>query len=211
MFKRVLVLGILAGSMVFHSTKAEAAFITGQLNFFTASDTVIASGAETTKDAATAIDFVTLFSGTVPTPGTSGTFLVSGATGSFATAGIIPGVTGGTINDFSFSGPGNSNYPLPPISGFQLIGLPSFSFDLSGLSVTAQNSVNLSLTGFGTLTLAGFDPTPGIFFYSTQGGGTGVFSTSETDQVLPEPGSMVLLGSGLIGIAMLARRRLFSL
>ena len=155
MLKRFVVLGLMAGAMGLYSTKAEAAFITGQLDFFTTSFAVNnATGTSVSKDQANAIDFATLFTGLTPTPGTAGNFLVGGATGSFLTAGIVPGTTTGTIQDFSFSGSGNGNYPVPPISGFQLIGSPSFSFSMSSLIVTTQTSSNLSVTGFGTLTLS---------------------------------------------------------
>ena len=215
MLKHVVTVGLLAGALALPG-KAEAAFITGTLNFGVNSFVVNSSGTSVAKNdpTATGIDFT---SNSSPSAGSPGTFVVTAATGSFLSAGITPLVvspccsgTTGTINDFSFAGTGNASFPLPPIAGFQLISSPSFSFNLSSVTVTEQDANFLSILGTGTLNLAGFQPTPGLFFYSTQGNGVGVFSSSETDQAVPEPGSMVLLGTGLIGLAVLARKRLFS-
>lgn len=68
----------------------------------------------------------------------------------------------------------------------------------------------VDITGTGTLTLTGFDPTPGNFFLSAQGGIGDNLTFSSTSLAVPGP----VLGAGFPGIAaaagimaVLARRR----
>jgi len=81
-------------------------------------------------------------------------------------------------------------------------------------SFNASNNT-LTVTGSGTATLTGFDPTPGLITLTTQGaqGGTGSTTTvtfSSTTTALaatPEPASLAILGAALAGFGVLSRRR----
>lgn len=68
---------------------------------------------------------------------------------------------------------------------------------------------SLNVTGAGTLTLTGFDPTPGIYDITTQGPTTAqvTFSATSVGSAVPEPTSMAVLGSSLFALAWMIRRR----
>jgi len=61
----------------------------------------------------------------------------------------------------------------------------------------------------GTISATGFDDTPGVFSFSTQGVGTVQVSFSSTTLPTPvaEPGSIALLAISLLGLGLVRRRR----
>ena len=91
-----------------------------------------------------------------------------------------------------------------------LWSVDGFTFDLDGSLVVLQNADFLLISGTGTITGNGFDPTPGTWSFTAQSpSANGVFSFSASGDFNPVPdgGSTVaLLGLGLTGVWMIRRK-----
>lgn len=107
-----------------------------------------------------------------------------------------------TMTDFTFN-------PFP-VAGVvplwtKIVGTDTYSFDLTSLTVDVQNSSQINLSGTGTFSVTGFDPTPGEWTWTGNALGT-AFTWSDSATVVPEPATMLLFGAGLAGLAGVRRK-----
>jgi hypothetical protein len=123
--------------------------------------------------------------------------LVTGVNGDFTTS-ISFGDTA-TYNDFNYD----------PLSGTTpLWTAGTFSFDLTNITSINENPGAggvLSLAGLGTMSSAGYDDTLFAWSFSADSAGGGVFAFSSTNIPVPEPGILLLLSTGLLGLGISRR------
>lgn len=202
MLKRVSVFGLCVGALLVGTSQAQAASIAGSISMASISISgepvlyVDAAGALTSINTATGLDFTT----TGALSAGPGNYIVNFADGNFAGM----GASFGTMNDFMFNGPAITHYSSAPFV-FQS-GVNGFQFRVSNVNIITQGGGFLDLRGAGVFSLNGFDDTIGEFRWTSSATG-GAFSFSATESTVPEPGSMVLLGTGLLGLGRAIRRR----
>jgi len=125
----------------------------------------------------------------------------SGTYGSIPTGSTsIPSVT---FNPFQYNPPAP---PVTPLWTFSYLGL-TYSFNATSMINVPEPPGIVVVMGTGTASVTGFTDTTGAWNISANkftGSTLGSFSAST---VVPEPATMLLLGSGLLGMGVYARRR----
>ncbi len=124
---------------------------------------------------------------------------VIGPTGDFAT--YLSSGDAVFFNGFVFD-------PAPTPVADPLWEVKGFTFVLESIIVSFRDANNLVLDGIGTLSGNGFDETAGRWSMSIDDYSQSFGFSSGTAAPVPEPATLFLIGTGLVGIAGVSRKKL---
>ncbi len=122
-------------------------------------------------------------------------------TGDFATF-VAVGATPTMAAPWIFNS-GTPATPMPGPATPMLWQVGGFTFDLTSSTVVSQSATFLDVSGVGTISGNGFDPTPGTWsFNSTQADGSSnpTFSFQANSAAVPEASPLALFGMGVLGL-----------
>jgi hypothetical protein len=136
---------------------------------------------------------------------------IGAESGSFAGAGIVNCI--GCVTMTSFNAGSATPFQLytateGALTTALIVSADAFDFTPGD----TMHLPSLAITGTGTLSLTGFDDTPGMFSITTQGPNDdvqvtfSVTSTAAGSTTVPEPASLAILGAGMAAL-WLGRRR----
>ena len=198
--KKVLLLAVLALAL------PAAAFASSQVDFTNMGGTLAGTNAGLTLTGSTLIAVNGLNGGGLITGSNLGS--VTFTTGALASGSLQSGGTFAAGGTFSIVGNGSNGVP----NGVIFSG--TFSQPATWTLVTLPDGThNYTLTGALNGSLQGFNSN-GVTVQLTINTGKGFFngstqiSSGDTNVVVPEPGTLTMLGTGLIGLAGTIRRKL---
>jgi PEP-CTERM motif len=125
----------------------------------------------------------------------------------------FPGVTTGDFAIFQNTfatmfgfGYTTATFTDPSVVFTDTVGSETLQFELT--SITSYAADGSMIDGSGIFTINGDDATNGNFQFTTQSGQTiASFSATAETAATPEPASLALFGTGLLGIVGIARRK----
>jgi PEP-CTERM motif-containing protein len=198
--KRVLLLAVLALAL------PAAAFASSQVDFTNMGGTLSGTNAGLTLTGSTLIAVQGLNGGGLIVGSNLGS--VTFTTGALASGSLQTGGTFAAGGSFTITGNGSNGVP----NGVIFSG--TFSQPATWTMVTLPDGThNYTLTGALNGSLQGFNSN-GVTVQLTINTGKGFFngsteiSSGDTNVVVPEPGTLTMLGTGLIGLAGTIRRKL---
>jgi hypothetical protein len=126
-----------------------------------------------------------------------GTAYVTGVDGAYSS---IPPLTLATFQDFIFDPPAASVIPLWTLTDDST----TYSLDATSMFISDETGNSITIKGIGLAHIDGYEDTIGTWVVTANSAGqTFGFSASTA---VPEPLTLILLGSGLIGIIAIRRK-----